>query len=219
MLGYLIAEWREWEAKRLKISLGLFAAAGLVGLAYSYLQPLLAGCACVLASAIAGWLSANRFRPRQAQARLAAASRLGPAALLFSRCLASLAAFGLCLLVFSPALAIIAAAWDLGASEILAALCLWLGAFLLAMSAALLAGRAFGRAEQPLGIYAFALWTLVTALVSPARIANPFLAAWRIFVRMEAAAGFACALAELVAAGLLLALSTRSLGRAAEAGA
>jgi hypothetical protein len=224
MLGYLIAEWRYWEKGRLRPSVALFAGAGLLALAYAYLQPFLAAAATTAASLIAGWISANRFKRGFGQRRLLAEARLGgeaglgPASILASRGLVSLASFSLCLLVLSPAIAIITRAWDIAPARIAAALCLWLGAYFLAMSGAFLSGLLLGRGEQPAGAYALAAWLLPTAIWEPARALNPFVQAWAALGRGELRGALLCAGAELLAAALLLAAAGLALGSRREPG-
>jgi hypothetical protein len=217
MVGYLIAEWREWEDRRLKVSVLLFAAAGLLGLMYRHLQPFFAGQAASAASVLAGWLSANRFKPGCGQRRMLAASELGPGALVAARCLASIPVFAFCILVFSPALVILGRAWDFGALQVVSALCLWFGAFFLSMSISFLSGLALGPTEHPIVVYAILAWILPSSFIRALRIFNPFVQSWAVLGRGDASAGFACAGAELALAATLLAgasLRIKALRRA-----
>ena len=209
MVGYLIAEWREWETGRLRPSAVAFAAAGLLGLAYTYLQPFLAAWATSAACVLCGWISSNRFRPGYCQRRILLASGLGPLALVGARCATELAAFSLCALALSPALALVARAWDIGAPALAAALCAWFGAYLLASSAAYASGLLFGRSEHPVGIYALAGWLILPAFLPPLRSLDPFSRTWAALGRGEALACLGCAAREIGLA--LLALLGASL--------
>jgi len=205
MAGYLLAEWREWEDRRLKATALLFVAAGLLGLAYRHLQPLFIGLAASAASILAGWMSANRFKPGQGQRRMLAASGLGPGATVGARCLASLPPFAFGMLLLTPALALSARAWDFSAAQVASALCLWFGAYFLCMSASFLAGLALGATEHPIQAYFILAWILPSSFVAELRFINPFVQSWAVLGRGRASAGFACACAELGAAALLLA--------------
>jgi len=216
MAGYLLAELREWEDRRLKATALLFVAAGLLGLAYRHLQPLFTGLSASAASILAGWMSANRFKPGQSQRRMLSASGLQPGAVVGARCLASLPPFAFGLLLLSPALALNARAWDFSAIQVASALCLWFGAYFLSMSASFLRGLAFGRTEHPIQAYAILAWILPSSFIEELRVLNPFVQSWAVLGQGRASAGFACAGAELGAAALLLAgafLAIRSMRR------
>ena len=205
MYAYLIAEWREWEHRRLGASAVIFALAGALGLSFAYLQPLALGAAGSAASIAAGWISANRFKPDFGQRLILERSALGRPALAGARFLSASASFVLGALVLSPALAMVARAWDIGPASLAAALLVWLGAYLLAMSGAFLSGIAFGRTDRPVGAYALLAWMVPSSLWPPARAFNPFLRASAALARGEAARAAACSLAEIAASGLLVA--------------
>jgi hypothetical protein len=213
MFAYMIAEWRDWMNSHMAKTLVSGVVIGALIGAFVAVQPTIMMMALCLQSLWLGWYLGNRYwRGSTERSRVlyggltpvqTVAGKIGAAGLI--------AAVHAC--AMAPLLILTAAIWGIDAASIAVCILIFFGSFLTTLGFGFLFSLFLSGGEGFFGTLAVGIWLILTAVIVPARAANPFIQIWLCMVKSRPLSLYLCAPILFVLAGALFLVSVPLLKR------